>query len=69
MMTVSRSCPRAGGSGVDVKLPDVTRGPMNRGRKMSASLALEKKMLSIVDVFGVFPLPSNMQIIVDDDPL
>ena len=56
---------------MDVKLPDVTRGPMNRGRKMSASLALEKKMLSIVDVFGVFPLPSNIkkQIIVDDDPL
>ena len=29
----------------------------SRGRKISASLALEKKMLSIVDVFAVFPVP------------
>ena len=68
MMKCPRSCPRTS-SGVSVQLPDVTRGPVNRGRKMSASLALEKKMLSIVDVFGVFPLPSNTQVIVDDDPL
>ena len=26
-------------------------------RKISASLALEKKMLSIVDVFAIFPCP------------
>ena len=29
----------------------------NNARKISASLALEKKMLSIVDVFAIFPCP------------
>ena len=33
------------------------QGGKGRARKISASLALEKKMLSIVDVFAVFPCP------------
>ena len=44
------ACPRSEG-------PPTLPAPGHRGRKMSASLALEKKMLSIVDVFAVFPLP------------
>jgi hypothetical protein len=38
----------------ELKVPQATKSV---ARKISASLALERKMLSIVDVFAVLPLP------------
>ena len=55
------TCPRTD-SPSSIPLSGSTPGQnvrASRGRKISASLALEKKMLSIVDVFAVFPV-SNL---------
>ena len=47
------SCPRSSASTSGL----ATTGGQRNSRKISASLALERKMLSIVDVFAVIPLP------------
>ena len=51
------SCPRSVVT-TNVSQHQTSPGPASRGRKISASLALEKKMLSIVDVFAVLPSPN-----------